>query len=188
MNEKEQSVVEAAFKVIQRYGVRRTTMCDISDEAGISRQTLYSMFPSKEEMLRATIRWYTDQTLGEISRGCSQARSLEEALDILFEHLVRQPRKMMDTSPDSADIVEGFNEAAREEVELACSGFRRMFADVLSPYEKQIVDCGLTVDRLSDYLQNATHCIKTRAKNTAHLKDMLGVLKALTLGVVKNNP
>ena len=112
MNEKEKAVVEAAIRVIQRYGVRRTTMCDISDEAGISRQTLYSLFPCKEEVLRATIRLYKVQTLDEIHKGCTSAKSLEESLDVLFECLARRPREMMDASPDAADIVVGFSPAA----------------------------------------------------------------------------
>ena len=186
MNEKETAIIEAAVRVIQRYGVKRTTMNDISDEAGISRQTLYSIFPSKEELLRATIRLHRLKTLAGIDKGCSTARSLEEKLDVLFEYLARKPRKLMDASPDAADIVIGFNEAAREELDAACCDFREVITGILSPYEAQIRASGLTVHQLSDYMQNATDCIKKEAKSPAHLKELLHVLKALVLGVTRN--
>lgn len=46
------SVIECAFARFARYGFRKTTVDEIAADAGISKRTLYIVFPSKEEILR----------------------------------------------------------------------------------------------------------------------------------------
>ena len=52
MDEKQVAIAEAAIRVISRYGVKRTTMQDIADEAGVVRQTLYNYYKKKDDVLR----------------------------------------------------------------------------------------------------------------------------------------
>ena len=46
--------------MFSRYGVKRTSMVDLAQEAGVSRQTLYNVFRNKDDVLRALIRAYTE--------------------------------------------------------------------------------------------------------------------------------
>ena len=50
MNEREKKIIEAAVEVFHRYGVKRASMSDIADEAGVSRQTVYNAFSNKDEL------------------------------------------------------------------------------------------------------------------------------------------
>lgn len=51
--ERRYAVVAAAFKAFSRFGYRRTAMADIAAEAGVSRPSLYLVFPNKAAVFRA---------------------------------------------------------------------------------------------------------------------------------------
>ena len=55
MKNRDVKIIESALQVFMRYGIRRTTMNDIAAEAGLVRQTLYTAYSSKNEVLRATM-------------------------------------------------------------------------------------------------------------------------------------
>jgi AcrR family transcriptional regulator len=46
-------ITEGAIRALARHGLRKLTMTDICDEAGISRGTLYRYFKDKEQVLEA---------------------------------------------------------------------------------------------------------------------------------------
>ena len=66
MSEKQANIIEAATATFARYGVKRTTMGDIAEQAGISRQTLYSFYPNKDEILSAAIVSMADQMIQKV--------------------------------------------------------------------------------------------------------------------------
>lgn len=45
-----ESILDAVDSLMSRFGFRKTTMDDIAREAGISKRTIYTYFPSKEEV------------------------------------------------------------------------------------------------------------------------------------------
>jgi AcrR family transcriptional regulator len=45
-----ETILDATDRLMQRYGFRKMTMDDIAREAGISKRTIYTYFPSKEEV------------------------------------------------------------------------------------------------------------------------------------------
>ena len=49
------TVIPYAKKLFRRYGYKKTTVDDIASGIHISKKTLYSVFPSKEEILRETV-------------------------------------------------------------------------------------------------------------------------------------
>ena len=48
-----ENILDAAIRLMQRYGYRKTTMEDLAREAGIGKGTIYLYFPSKEEVALA---------------------------------------------------------------------------------------------------------------------------------------
>lgn len=51
--EVKEAILDAAIRLMQRYGYRKTTMEDLAREAGIGKGTIYLYFPSKEEIALA---------------------------------------------------------------------------------------------------------------------------------------
>jgi AcrR family transcriptional regulator len=85
----------------------KTTVDDVAAESGVSRATIYRLFPGgKEELLRETVGWEMDRfflRLGaELGDAPDFAEFLERALPLarreLREHAVLQ--KVLETEPD----------------------------------------------------------------------------------------
>ena len=60
-------ILDATFRALQDFGLTRLTVEDVAQRAGLSRQTVYRYFPSKDHLMIAL-----DQILSEISSvpGC----------------------------------------------------------------------------------------------------------------------
>jgi len=73
-------IIGAATGVSLRYGHARTTMNDVSVEAGISRPALYLVFQRKEDIFAAVIERLIDDELRKYRAAFSKLRSLERKL------------------------------------------------------------------------------------------------------------
>lgn len=183
MDDREKTVIEAAIGVFVRYGVKRTTMHDIASEAGIARQTLYNLYANKDEVVRAAIRWHTNQSLAAIEAECATAATLADKLDRVFEHMVVAPFDLLHASPHADDIITGFNDAARAEILAAGERYRLAIERALAPCETRLRSAGLGAHELSDLIQVSGFAFKHEARNRQHLLDLLASLKGLVLSV-----
>jgi AcrR family transcriptional regulator len=50
MPDTRECILDATDALMQRFGFRKMTMDDVAREAGVSRRTIYTYFPSKEEL------------------------------------------------------------------------------------------------------------------------------------------
>jgi len=100
-------VLRGAYDSIARRGMAKTTVDDVSAASGVSRATIYRLFPGgKEELLRDTVGWEMDRfflRLGEeLGDAADFPEFLERALPLarreLREHQVLQ--KVLETEPD----------------------------------------------------------------------------------------
>jgi AcrR family transcriptional regulator len=69
-------LLEAAFRCAVRFGWVRTRMADVAARAGVSRQTLYRHFKTKETLAAALALRELDAFLG----GCREAFRAEESI------------------------------------------------------------------------------------------------------------
>lgn len=183
MTAKEDKIVEAAFCVFSRYGVRRTTMNDIAAEAGIARQTLYNAFANKDEVLRATIRLHTDRSLAAIEAECAGTSDLGEQLDIVFDALVIAPYDMMNATPHANEILLGMKDVAMEEISAASRRYRDAIEQLLRPHAANLEKSGLTPAELADLVQSAMSGFRYKSEGREHLLKLLGTLKTVTLAI-----
>ena len=142
MDQKEEKIVDAAIAVFSRYGVRRTTMNDIASEAGLVRQTLYNVFDSKDDVLRATVRLLADRAVAAIHSGCAGVSSLSDKLDIVFKTLVVEPYDLINATPHADEIVSGLYAAAQDEMMVAAERYRSVIETILAPYAGRIARLG----------------------------------------------
>lgn len=77
----EQRVVDAVLRCIARWGVAKTTLDDIAREAGLSRATVYRLFPGgKDALLESVTVSEVSRFLGAVGSRLDEADSLEELL------------------------------------------------------------------------------------------------------------
>ncbi|MEC7291186.1 MAG: helix-turn-helix domain-containing protein, partial [Pseudomonadota bacterium] len=153
MNQREKNILDAALQVFSRYGFKRTSMADIAAEAGISRQTLYKAFSSKEDVLRTHIRDYADNAVAEMNARLANIEGLGPQLDFIFDKITVQGFDMVRASPNARDIEEGVSETSKEELEHTAQRFQAIIAKVLSPYADQLELSGTTPKELAEFVQ-----------------------------------
>ncbi len=70
-------ILDAAFDRIAEWGLARTTVEDVARAAGLTRQTIYRYFPSKEHLVTALLM----REEGRLLDGAREAFGLEPRLD-----------------------------------------------------------------------------------------------------------
>lgn len=181
MENKEAKIVEAALRVFSRYGVKRTSMQDIAEEAGIVRQTLYLTFPSKNAVLRAAIRHHAEHVIALIKSDWADLERLSDKLDAYFAHSVIEPFQFVRAAPDFEDLASGFNDEGKAEIVNANTQFANLLAGALMPFKHNLADAGQTPAGFADFIQLAAHHLKYSARDETHLSDLITSLKAAIL-------
>lgn len=79
-------ILQAAFDRISDVGLSRTTVEDVARSAGLSRQTIYRYFPSKDHLILALVLREEEKFLDGIRAAFAASAGLERALreSILF--------------------------------------------------------------------------------------------------------
>lgn len=116
---KRQHVIEKAQEVFRRYGYARTTMADLATAAGLSRPALYLIFPNKQEVFNATVKWVSDSSLQAIREEAREEWSLEKKLLHTLEMSVAQAYDRVKADPDAEDLLSFNYEAHNIEPSLA---------------------------------------------------------------------
>ncbi len=103
-------VLAAAYECVARFGIAKTTVEDVVKESGVSRATVYRVFPQgKEELLRAAVSWEMDRffiRLAEavvtapdfasmVERGLIYAHAAVHDHDVLQKVLVTEPERIL---------------------------------------------------------------------------------------------
>ncbi|MEA1673252.1 helix-turn-helix domain-containing protein [Nitrospirillum sp. BR 11163] len=174
-------ICEAAARLFMHYGVKRTGMNDIAQEAGVARQTLYNIFPNKEAVLLATSRLFMDRALEEAERELLKGGDLGTQIDIVFEYLARRPYAMLHASPHTEDILEGVSAESRKVIAESHDKFRAVIERLLTPAEQKIHASGTTVPHLADAVRNFASAAKYEARDQAHLDELLKSLATMAL-------
>src|SRR4029450_12367383 len=79
-------ILDAAFDRVMDIGLARTTVENVARAAGLSRQTIYRYFPSKEHLITALVLREEERFLDGIREASAEDPGLEAALfdGILF--------------------------------------------------------------------------------------------------------
>ncbi len=84
-------IVASAVRCVQRFGVDRTTLADVAADIGVTRQTVYRLFPSTEALLVAAGRAVADDFIallhGHVDDIQDPIELVVEALAFTIEHL-----------------------------------------------------------------------------------------------------
>lgn len=186
MNEREKKIVEAAISVISRYGFRKTTMGDIAKEAGLSRQTVYAVFPSKEDILHEGMRITWKDAVERIRLKCRDLDALDEKLDIFFQHAVIDFHDLICRMPDANDLITGFSPPGSEVYGMVLAQQKILLLELLQPYEALLVKHGQDADSVAEFVQHSASNFKYIAKDRAHLRRLIGSLKSAVLALTKS--
>jgi len=100
-------VLEATYACVGRFGMGKTTVEDVVKESGVSRASIYRLFPGgKDQLLRETVAWEMNRFFARLAEAVYDApdfatlleRGLAFAHAAIVEHEVLN--KVLDTEPD----------------------------------------------------------------------------------------
>jgi AcrR family transcriptional regulator len=128
-------ILRATARCVVRWSVSKTTLTDVAEEAGVSRATLYRVFPGgRAELLQAVVQHEVDAFFGELAAVTAHS---PELASLLVDGLLHARRaldghglyqRVMDTEPhlilpmvtvESWRIRQAVAERLREPVEKA---------------------------------------------------------------------
>ncbi|MGH8995458.1 MAG: TetR/AcrR family transcriptional regulator, partial [Acidimicrobiales bacterium] len=82
-------ILEATYACVARWGLSKTSIEDVTKEAGLSRSTVYRYFPGgRDELMSATVGWEYDRFFARLYDEVKDADSLEEVMErgLTFAH------------------------------------------------------------------------------------------------------
>jgi AcrR family transcriptional regulator len=99
-------IVEAARALLTEHGLRRTSLADIADAAGVSEATLYRRFANRDDLLRALVEREATAFIARVDEQINSIDDPEEALVtawLIFARSLREHdlvRRLLETDPD----------------------------------------------------------------------------------------
>ncbi len=101
-------VYAGAYECVGRFGLAKTTVDDVARASGVSRATIYRMFPGgRDQLLRETVGWEMNRFFARLAEAVADADDLETRLErglafahrSVVEHEVLQ--KVLTTEPEA---------------------------------------------------------------------------------------
>lgn len=101
----EERIVSAALRLIGRRGVRRLSMQDISEAAGVSRGTLYRYFTNKDEVVAAAAAYdetrFTAGLAMALDSSSDPLQRIRNFVTFSFDYIRTHPsRTLFETEPE----------------------------------------------------------------------------------------
>ncbi len=101
---KPQKIIEAARKRFRYYGIQKTTMQEIAQDAGIAVGTLYLYFSNKDELVVACAEEFAERHREEIAAILASRHSAEEKLRKYVVARFRQAKEIRGNSRYAVEI------------------------------------------------------------------------------------
>jgi AcrR family transcriptional regulator len=107
VSEARERVLAGAYDCVGRFGMGKTTIDDVARASGVSRATIYRLFPGgREELLRATVGWEMNHFFTRLAEAVADAPDLQSRLELglafarrsVLEHALLQ--RVLHSEPD----------------------------------------------------------------------------------------
>jgi AcrR family transcriptional regulator len=100
-------ILDATLATMADHGIARLSLEDVARRAGLSRQTVYRYFPSKRELVEATVLREEQVFIANMVSAAGRQRELESALRAAIEAAIRTGQahallnRLLATEPES---------------------------------------------------------------------------------------
>lgn len=168
-----EAILDATDTLMQRFGFRKMTMDDIAKEAGISKRTIYTYFPSKEEVGLSSIARVValaqsrmakafegkgshsarlrEMLVGRVMARVESVRDYHQSLDELFEavrpaYMERRKQNFETETEMIRDLIDQGNAAGEFAVENAKRAAEMLLraTNAFLPYSLSVAELGDT--------------------------------------------
>ena len=154
-------IVTAAASVFLRYGYERTTMAELADAAGLSRPTLYEVFPGKDDLFSAVIHHLSRQTIQQYRDILPKLRTMRTKLQRFCGDWATHGLRLAERHPDAKDLFDFRFSAVKQMyedfVEFLVEVIRAEQHGAKVPVEKVVRNLVYSLRGLKDAAHNVDH-------------------------------
>ncbi|RAY14553.1 TetR/AcrR family transcriptional regulator [Actinomadura craniellae] len=119
-DEARERIIAAAMRCIDRHGAAKTGLADVAAELGVTRQTVYRLFPSAEDLFQAmavsAADTFIDRMAARVSGFTEPAEMLVECLAFTLERLHQERHLSALFVREQAHITRQFTSATPSEL------------------------------------------------------------------------
>jgi len=192
-------ILDAALRVFRRHGFRRSSIEQVAEAAGLTRQALYHHFQSKEALFRAVIaRLYETALAAEIAASDAAGKAGDGLADTLVAQIEARLRHLIGSFEGSPHIEELFSEhlaLGRDLYQNYAEAYAAQIAATIERVrrkERLVLAKGMTARALARCLEMAMHGAKSAHPSMlpadAFLSDLGIMLRTLVAGAVAPPP
>lgn len=134
-NETQQKILDAAIACVKQWGIEKTSLNDIAKQAGVTRPTVYSYFPNRNDVIRTALLQsgysFAKRLKDHLQLFSNSADRLLESVIFSLEELPKEPYLAL-LSDSKADISGYINQDALSDSEgqaICLDLFVMIFAD-----------------------------------------------------------
>ncbi len=182
MDSKETKFVHAAQKLFFQHGLKKVSMSDIADAAGVSRPTLYSVFANKEAVISALLSIHLEKNHAETLKRLPGQNDLRGQLECIFKIWIMDPFASAIDTPGGREMMGTISDYAPAEFEVVYTDFEKYVLEILKPHIKSKSE--MSAKDLARILTMATKGLKASSESTGDLKRLVEGLITMTLKVV----
>jgi AcrR family transcriptional regulator len=126
------AVLQAAYESFLQFGLKRTSMQDIADRAGMSRAALYLHYRNKDDIFSALMEAYFDAAAEAVREALGAHDDPAEALAAAFEAQMGDAAEMMLRSPHADELLSAKQGPAREIVKRGYARLSEVYGEWLA--------------------------------------------------------
>lgn len=161
MTDRRHQITRAALAVFARYGLRRASMQDVAEEAGLSRPALYQYFRNKDDLVAACVDQVTADGFAQSEAACEGVTGATNRTRAYLVAHMKFYHQMLFSGPHSDEVMEIKTRFGKDKIPAARSFLAERLNDL----------AGLDIDdETGTLLANAAEGLKLEAPDTTTLE------------------
>jgi AcrR family transcriptional regulator len=177
------AILQAAFEMFARYGLRRTSMADIAAAAGMSRPALYLHYAGKEDLFNALVRLHFERSEKAVLKVLAEPATAAETLLATFHAVDGEAVEAMLNSPHADEMLysgSAFTQAAVQDAHARITAhIAGWIAAGVREGRLTLAGLGATADDVARTIMAAKFGIKTFANDFADYRALEAQVAAI---------
>jgi TetR/AcrR family acrAB operon transcriptional repressor len=179
-------ILDAAMRVFRRHGLRRSSIEQVAEAAGLTRQAVYHHFLSKEALFRACLETlYVSSLAAEIAAADAAEKAGGSLADILVAQVNARLRQLIASFDGSSHIEELFSEhlaLGRDLYQKYAETYAEQIAETIERVRREqrlTLARGMTASILARYIEMTMHGVKSVYPSMLPAAVFLGEFEAM---------
>jgi AcrR family transcriptional regulator len=183
LDPKNAAILQAAFDIFARYGLRRTSMADIAKAAGMSRPALYLHYSGKEDIFNALVRLHFQRSEKAVAKVLKEPGTAAETLLATFHAIDGDAVEAMLNSPHADEMLtsgSAFSQTVVQDAHTRITGLIAAWIETgVTEGRMSLTGLGATADDIARSVMATKFGIKAFAKDFADYRALEAQIAAV---------